>query len=202
MSPESEKLSCIPSASPSTRRTKEDAVKRKLTFGNPRLNPTEPKADTNSKMIENRLNHGWFGSMIFLLSIIATRKIPQTSHQISSWQTIHCVGKRVQRNQVNRRYPWRAVGVNANQDIVLRVREVRARPNSPRYLQKALQKCQANVLHILSWTFRLQAGTSARNRTTHTFVARMHIATCKKSSSQVPRLDQRYSYEPDRPRDA
>jgi hypothetical protein len=49
----------------------------------PRLRPIPPNTETSSKSIRKMSNHFLDSSRILFLSMMATRKTPHTSHQIS-----------------------------------------------------------------------------------------------------------------------
>lgn len=78
--PTSEKSSCYMIHQKGRSQQKRENL---CTPGNPRLNPIPANADTSSNINENILNHLLLWSIRFPRSMIATIKIPHTSHQIS-----------------------------------------------------------------------------------------------------------------------
>ena len=72
------------------RRQSQGLVRGILTSGKPRLRPIPPNAETSSKSIRNMSNHFLDSSRRLFLSMMATRKTPHTSHQISIIKGQHC----------------------------------------------------------------------------------------------------------------
>ena len=72
---------------------------RNHTEGNPKLSPIPPKADTSSKRTRNRSNHFFDSSSRLARSMIATRKTPQTSHQMSGKHSVEWKKRDISRDQ-------------------------------------------------------------------------------------------------------